>query len=687
MITNQAPAKMALYNPVAGYKLAYIQHSIYTDYDVYDKSFWITEGENTIRQDYTDVTKFFTVLNNLKSGTTYSMIGAYLDSIIDAELRDAQVGFNLSDPISFTTKVAPEITAAYSTSQQVEVGVGSPIVNIETKGEADYVTIELKAIDSDEWTIYYRGPLIPIIQFGGVPPGDYRVRISGQITLPDGYTVDSSGTKEFPSNLNVSYNFIPPSAPTDIEFKVAHILDGMERYDLRVEWQWEKGNGANLREFVVTYVDAASYATTGWQRAQVMNVSSSQKATIPSFPFGIAHKFKISSTAWGPDEDDVTDSETVDFIITEDTPIDNSFINETGIDVNYAYIRGRLNDDGSWRQTFLIDAATGAINIGLLDEEGKAPISFDPTQRTVNIDGRVITKSIYSANFIMTNLDGTDNPAIYTQGKSYGDTNSGIWMGMDNVLATPKLDIGNATQWIRYDGTTLRISSDVVIGTPNGDLPIQEGIQGKQTVFIYKLATSLPAKPVNDTNYPPATWSTTPPNRQNMTQNIYAATGTLDPVTNRLLTGTSWSDVFQFSGTEGSIGEDGADGVRGPGLYTQAIASLTAFNTTQATAFFTSNFGGPPVRYDVITQYNSSSPATAFTRSWNGSSWVAPALTVHGDMIVNGTVTASKIVADNAFLAQLGVNTIYNRAAALASNPESVYTMKIDLANSYIHIR
>lgn len=685
MITNQAPAKMVMFNPATGYKLAYIQHSIFTDYDVYGKSFWLTDNGTVTRQDYTDTSKFFVLLNNLSPGTTYTVIGAFLDAMIDAQLREAQIGFNLSDPMSFKTKIAPKILSAYSTSQVVEVGVGSPIINIETEGEADYVNIEMKPVTpaNAEWELAYRGPLLPKIQFGGIPVGQYKVRISGAISLPDGVTVDSSGTAEYPDILDVTYSYIPPSAPTDLTFKVAHILDGMERYDVRVEWDWDKADGANLREFAISYIDAAEFAATGWQKAQVINVGASKKATIPSFPFQIAHKFKVTATAWGPDDQDATESVVADFIIDEDTPIDNSFINETGIDLNYAFIRGKLNDNGVWRQTFLVDAATGSINIGLLDEDGKAPISFDPIQKIVNVNGKVITNQINAASFVMTNLTGNDNPAIYTQGKAYGDNNAGIWMGLDTTTLKPKLDIGNATQWIRYDGTTLVISSGVQIGTPNGNVPIEEGIQGKQTVFIYKLGTTLPAKP-QVPDYPPATWSTTPPNRTDMTQNIFASTGLLDPVTNKLVSGTSWSDVFQFSGTEGSIGVDGA---RGPGLYSQGIANLGAFNESQANAFFTNNFGTGPTKYDVITQYNSNAPATAFTRQWNGSAWTTPALVVHGNMVVNGTITASKIVADAAFLATIGVNVIYNRAAALSGNPEGTYTMKIDLANGYIHIR
>lgn len=88
-----------------------------------------------------------------------------------------------------------------------------------------------------------------------------------------------------------------------------------------------------------------------------------------------------------------------------------------------------------------------------------------------------------------------------------------------------------------------------------------------------------------------------------------------------------------------------------------------------------------------MTEYNANNPAQSYTRQWNGSGWGQPALVIHGDMIVNGTITSSKIVANDAFLSQIGVNTIYDRNAALSGNPEAVYKMKIDLASGYIHIR
>ncbi|QFG06203.1 tail protein [Escherichia phage VEc33] len=685
MISNNAPAKMVLNSIMTGYTLAYVQHSIYTDYDVIGRSFWLKIGESIDRRDYTGIDTFFVMINNLTPSTTYQVQGAFYDSIIDSELLNAKIGINLSNETNFRTKEKPIITAARSESEPVDVGVGAPIVVVETTGEASYCTIELKSTASEdsEWVKYYIGALGPTIKFGGVPVGDYKIRISGQVTMPDGVTVDSSGYYEYPSVFTVAYNFVPPTAPTNIAFKAARIADGKERYDVRIEWDWERGAGANVREFLVTYINSEEYAKTGWDKAQKINVGAARAATIISFPWKVEHTFKVSSIAWGPNKQDITESAPVTFILNEDTPLDNSFVNETGIDVNYAFIKGSMKDGEIWRQTFLIDAATGAINIGLLDEEGKAPISFDPINRVVNVDGKVITRDINAANFIMTNLSGKDNPAIYTQGKSWGDNNSGIWMGMDNTSAKAKLDIGNATQWIRYDGTTLRISSGVVIGTPNGDVDIETGLQGKQTVFVYKLATSLPAKPLEQ-DYPPPGWSKTPPNRTDMTQNIYATTGTLDPVTNRLLEGTSWSDVVQWSGTEGTIGHDGQ---RGPGMYSVGIAGLGDWDDGQANSFFQSNFGSPPVKYDVLTEFNSNAPQSAFTRQWNGSGWVNPAMVLHGNMIVNGTVTADKIVAGNAFLSQIGVNIIYDRNAALSGNPEAYYKMKIDLNSGYIHIR
>lgn len=711
MITNNAPAKMILQAIVTGYKTAYIQHSIYSDYDVIGRTFWVTPaGGTTVRKDFTGVDTFYANLLGLTEGTNYSVQGAYYDAIIDSELLSAKIGINLSDIKTFKTKQAPKITKVTNVAQSVDVGVGQPMVHVETTGEADYCTIELQATTpaNSPWIKYYVGALTPLIMFGGVPIGTYNIRISGQVTMPDGVSIDSSGYNVWPTSFEVKFNFEPPSAPKNLRFKTARVLDGLERYDVRLEWDWERGTGANVREFVVYWIDDVEFAKTGWTKAQVMNVGAAKAATIMSFPFNIGHTFRVSAIAWGPDKQDITYSTNAKHTITTSTPLDNSFTNETGIDVNYAYIRARMKVGTMWHQTFMVDAATGSVAIGRLGSDGRAPISFDPTNNKMNVDGTIITKDINAANVILTNLNGNQAPAIYTQGKTYGTGNvGGVWMGYDPAKAKGKLDIGNNTQYIRFDGDKLTISGQVVIGTPGGDVDLSTGIQGKFSVFVYRLATTQPAKPTT-IDYPPSGWSTIPPNRVTQADKIWVVTGTLDPATNKLVSGTGWSDVVQWSGSDGAqgangdpgkdgatgpqgpqgpAGANGAAGQRGPGFYSQGISGLTAWNASQAATFFQNAFGTGPVRFDVLTQFNSSNKTQAWTMMWNGSAWTSPALVVHGDMVVDGTIAAQHISADNAFLSRIGVNIIYNRAAALTANPETSYTMKIDLANGYIHIR
>ncbi|MFP9220096.1 hypothetical protein, partial [Enterococcus faecalis] len=83
--------------------------------------------------------------------------------------------------------------------------------------------------------------------------------------------IDSSGYYEYPNVFEVRYNFVPPAAPINIVFKAARIADGKERYDLRVQWDWNRGAGANVREFVLSYIDSAEFVRTGWTKAQKIN--------------------------------------------------------------------------------------------------------------------------------------------------------------------------------------------------------------------------------------------------------------------------------------------------------------------------------------------------------------------------------------------------------------------------------
>ncbi|QZI86690.1 hypothetical protein SIPHO036v1_150001 [Vibrio phage 70E38.1] len=75
------------------------------------------------------------------------------------------------------------------------------------------------------------------------------------------------------------------------------------------------------------------------------------------------------------------------------------------------------------------------------------------------------------------------------------------------------------------------------------------------------------------------------------------------------------------------------------------------------------------------------------TAQWDGSSWVTATQTIHGNVIVDGSLRAESLIADDAFLQTLGVNNIYDNAAISSGNPVANYKMRISLVNGSIHIR
>ena len=452
-------------------------------------------------------------------------------------------------------------------------------------------------------------------------------------------------------------------------FKAAKIKDGVERYDVQVSWTWERLQGAQVKEFILQYVTSEEHAKTGWTKASVVNNSSAKAIIITNFPFDKQYTFGVGVTSWGQTTVWSTDTS---YIINKDTVFDQSITTVSGCEIGYYGIRGYVLEAGTYKQSFLVVAATGGVSIGTLDAGGRAPFVFDPVNKILNVDGKVITNDINAANFILTNTGTGTPPKLYSQEKpTYANANSGVFIGRNNN-GQMQFDVGNSASYLRFDGSSVKISGQVVVGTTTGDMLLSEAIQGKNVVFIYKTSTTIPSPPTSS-GYPPSGWSKAP-----TTAPCWISQGQLDPATNLLLSGTYWSDPTKLSGDTGS---------RGPGMYAYAIWGFTAWSDYYATTFFNNNFGSGPVKYDVLTQYNSTNPSTAVTKMWTGSTWTTPALTVHGDMIVDGTIRAKSIAADSAFLAKAGIDIIYDRTAALSANPEAYYKMKIDLANGFLHIR
>lgn len=1019
---------MVLSSVAVGYTKALVYHSPFTDPDTIGKTFWIKQGTNEVAQTSNDLVTFYMIVDSLAQNTTYSITGAYWDSMVDTELLNNKISVLISDPTNLTTLLAPKIKSYRAEVEQAVVGVGTSYLILNMEGTGQLVEIQLSS-NGTSWNTIYSGELKEEISIPNLDAGTYKIRCRGRVALPDGFTTDISAWAQYPTDIKLDYAFVPPSKPSAMVFTAAKIMDGNERYDVQVKWSWNKGSGANIREFVLSYVSKTEFDKTGWAKASRTNTGATQSTVIANFPWEVATVFKVDAIAWGPDGQNTTSSDNSNFTLNSSTPLDSSFTKETGIEITYSHIKGQKKINNKWEQTFLLNANDGTLNIGLLNEKGIAPISMDPVTGAVNIDGKLISNEIYSASVVLSNLTGTDNPNIRSTGKTYGGAMSGVWMGMgkDNKA---RFDVGNKDSFIRFDGEKIWMSAGVTIGTPNGDITLGDGITGIRQVTIYQLNTSVPNIPTSQ-DYPPAGWSKTPPSVTNpFTQKIYASTGQLDPVTdklvsgtnysqpvqwsgttgadgsngtngkdgldgkgtvsiyqlgnigtvpsastlsdyppngwsvspptvpnpltqcvyvsvgtldpktNKLVSGTKWNTPIQFTGqkgpqgdkgnngtngTNGSDGKDGfgltyvyqvsrtpptipggieypptgwsktppssynatveavyasmgtldprtnklvtgtgwstpiqwsgvparpvnnnlltgttslvvidtsnvvvnkssilaqedmptveffnlnrgnkftvscfiesqgmlegnhrtgcemsitytdgttqyfgawhstsgafsgvkhsvvtiqnkevrsvgrmgvyiqgktvyskvsqvkleegdqptawvdagkdgkqgadgkpganggtgpagANGQRGPGFYRQG-RSAAGWSDADATAFFRSTFNSTPVNFDVLTQYHTSNPQAGITRQWNGSTWINPALMVHGDMVLDGTITSKKIVADQAFFAQTGINIIYDRAAALSTNPEATYKMKIDLQNGSIHIR
>lgn len=703
MIENTAPETLVNLYGASSYTMLFVQHSFNVDVDLLGKAFWVynqagTQVKEWLITDPSKLTYTSATIPGLTQDTPYTVKGQYYDKMIDPELLAAKFGINISTQISLRTKKQPTFTNITVTATSVEVGVSSPTVNFFCQGDADFVEIQQKLSTGTEWAAIYSGSLTSPISMI-MPVGTYQFRLRGTINLPDGVTMETSQWYQYPSNVVVQYMAIPPSKPTSMNFLVQKIKDGIERYDVKVTWAWSRASGQQIKQFILEYVPLQQYNISGWQGSQKVNTSSTPYQILVNFPFNVPFKMRVTADSWGPNDGTMsTSSDAVSFLLDSTTPITDNFLKETGVEVGYYGINQYKGTGATRVQTYKLDQATGNLSIGIADAQGKVPFIFDAVNNILSVSGRTITDIINSASFVLTNLTGAP-PAFYSQEKpNYGNINQGIWMGYDGT-GKFKFDMGNSAQYIRWDGSNLRISGQVVIGTPGGDTSLDNALKGKSVVPIYQTQATQPQKPTA-TQYPPAGWYTSPPSYDPNTQFVWVSNGTIDPLTNTLVAGGTWSTPVQFSGTKGSTGQtgqtgptgpagaNGQAGSRGPGTYVQSVStSATQFNTTLANSFFTTTFGSGPVKYDVLTQYRSNNPSYAWTMMWNGSQWATPALVVHGDMIVNGTIRGEAMVADYAFFQKAGINIIYDRAAQLSANPEGTYKMKIDLANGFIHIR
>lgn len=107
---NTYPNKLEFINIMAGYTQLYVSHSAPVDYDILGKSMWITNlATSTTRRviltDTTSVFKNYFTVNSLSQGTHYRIQAAFYDSMIDSQLLEAKIGYQLSSTVDIKTKI------------------------------------------------------------------------------------------------------------------------------------------------------------------------------------------------------------------------------------------------------------------------------------------------------------------------------------------------------------------------------------------------------------------------------------------------------------------------------------------------------------------------------------------------------------------------------------------------------
>lgn len=100
-----------------------------------------------------------------------------------------------------------------------------------------------------------------------------------------------------------------------------------------------------------------------------------------------------------------------------------------------------------------------------------------------------------------------------------------------------------------------------------------------------------------------------------------------------------------YDGAQGVQGEQGVQGAKGADGVAGTRGSVTRYGSGSSWSDSAANSlvpGGTPVIGDTVTI---SSSTQAFTKYWSGTNWVDPGVVIDGNLLVNGSISGTKIAA------------------------------------------
>ncbi len=141
-------------------------------------------------------------------------------------------------------------------------------------------------------------------------------------------------------------------------------------------------------------------------------------------------------------------------------------------------------------------------------------------------------------------------------------------------------------------------------------------------------------------------------------------------------------------GRPGRDGIDGAPGMRGSVTVAQAVSG-TAWSHAQALSAILAAGFAEPVNRDIVTLYNAAS-AFSETRFYDQGNWLALTSYINGNLLVSGTLSASKLSAGSIVSSAAGTEVAINgpdgvdQSAIRKTNSASGPALWIDDKTSYV---
>lgn len=518
-IINEAPQELPNPSLDIGYTRAVLSYGPSSDEDITNLAVWLetVDGIEAFYKPYEPSDLVFR-LESLEQDTAYSMVAAYQDAFVSsvpelkADRESTLINAYQFDPFGVRSPV--EIINVESRSSDLgQVGSPPNSIAIFTEGSATEALIDLLEVseippgtteqDQYPWEssrAIFRGS----VEEGDVilittPSAPFVLRVRSKYRMVDG-VVDTSpaayyGTSDNP--VEESTVTPPPLSPTDLNIQGVAVTGGVESYNAILTWDYEASTGQEglFRNALVSYRVVGS---TDW----VEETALSNTHTFIGVPFRKQLEFRVKVNGWNNNESDELIGYAYLSNLASDTSVDNyveviddsDIPSNTNVQIGSGGIRGFSDWDGtSGTLVFFLDADTGNLTLGETPEGGGvAPLTFNAATNRLYIKGETITDSIVSADYVMGWLSG-DTPTFRTANRTaasgYDETTSGIWMGYEDS-STFKFSLGDSAQYIKWDGSTLKISGDVEIGDTGSTIN-----QKSKYVQVYRRATSTPAKP------------------------------------------------------------------------------------------------------------------------------------------------------------------------------------------------